>query len=515
MIRFNNIKVRKDLNNDELLDLLCEEKKLFKEHVTKFYIRKKSIDARNKDDIYYNYSFDIEYDLEYDVEDCIHVDEEELESIIVNKDKDFRPIIIGAGPAGLFAALTFIENGIKPIIFERGSDVLERTKKVERFRNEGKLDTECNVQFGEGGAGTFSDGKLTTGLNSKLCKKVLDTFYRFGAPIEITYESKPHIGTDNLINIIKNIREYIIENGGEYHFNERISDFIIEKNKLVGVIGNKEYKSDTVILAVGHSARDTFRTLYSYNINMEQKAFSVGVRIEHLQEDINKSQYGDKTKLNLPPAEYKLVYHGKDRSAYTFCMCPGGEVIASSSSENEIVTNGMSKYKRDGVNSNSALLVNVIPSDYKDDSPLSGIIFQEELENKAFKLGGNNYYAPIQRVEDFHKNIKTTYLGKVKPTYKPGVTMTDLNIILPNFVSQTLKEALIYFDRKIKGFNDNDAILTGVETRSSSPLRIVRDDKFESSIKGIYPCGEGPGYAGGIMSAAIDGIRVARSILEN
>ena len=515
MIRFNNIKVKEDLDEEQLLDFLCKKEHLFKENIKEFYIRKKSIDARDKDNIYYNYTFDLVCESEYDIKNCIHIDEPVNEEIQVKRKSKDRPIIIGSGPAGLFCALTFINNGIKPIIFEQGDKVDERVSKVDNFKNNRVLDIHSNVQFGEGGAGTFSDGKLTTGINSSYCNQVLELFYKFGAPKEILYLNKPHIGTDNLVKIVKNIRNYIESLGGEYHFNEEITDFIIDNNRVVGVVGKEKYYSDTVVLAIGHSARKTFKKLYDLNVLMEKKPFSVGVRIEHLQKDINKSQYGDKSKLKLPPAEYKLVYHGKDRSAYTFCMCPGGVVIASSSGEGEIVTNGMSTYKRDLENANSALLVNVVPEDFKKDYPLSGIDFQKELEEKAFVLGGENYNAPVQRVEDFLNNKVSTKIGSVRPTYLPGVRLTNLNEILPEFVSNTMKEAIYYFDKKINGFNNPDAILTGVETRSSSPVRIIRDMNYESNIKGLFPCGEGPGYAGGIMSAAIDGIKCAKTILEH
>lgn len=513
MIRFNNIKVREDLNDEELIAFLCRKEKLFLENVKEWYIVKKSIDARNKNDIFYNYTIDMEYDGEYDLKNVVHVEKEKLDNILVNRKSKERPIIIGCGPAGLFCALTLVENGIKPIIFEQGASVDERIKDVEAFRKDRKLNTLSNVQFGEGGAGTFSDGKLTTGINSSFCNSVLNTFHRFGAPKEILYINKPHIGTDNLINIIKNMREYIKSCGGEFHFNEKIEDFIIEDNKVIGVIGKEKYYSETVILAIGHSARDTFYKLYNHGILMEKKNFSVGVRIEHKQKMINESQYGTKTKLKLPAAEYKLVYHGKERSCYTFCMCPGGYVMASSSEENSIVTNGMSEFKRDGENANSAVLVNVLTSDLGE-SPLSGIDFQEQLEKDAFVLGGSNYNAPIQRVEDFLNNCESTFIGEVKPTYLPGVTLCNLNTILPKFVSDTLKAGLLYFDKKINGFACSDAILTGVETRSSSPVRIIRNEEFVSNILGLYPCGEGPGYAGGIMSAAVDGIKCAIKILE-
>lgn len=514
MIKFSNIKVRQDLNDEELLKYLCDKKSLFVENVKEWHIVKKSVDARNKNDIFYNYTIDMIYDGEYDVRDAIFVVEEKVDDIVIRRKSSVRPIIIGSGPSGLFAALTLVENGLKPLIFEQGKQVEDRIQDVENFKMKRVLNESSNVQFGEGGAGTFSDGKLTTGINSKFCQSVLKTFNRFGAPEEILYVNKPHIGTDNLIKIIKNIREYITTHGGEFHFQEKITDFLIEDNKIIGVVGKEEYFTDTVVLAIGHSARDTFKKLKDLNVPMEKKNFSVGVRIEHPQSLINDSQYGTKTKLKLPNAEYKLVYHDENgRSCYTFCMCPGGYVVPSSSEKETIVTNGMSYFKRDGENANSALLVNVMTTDLEEDV-LSGITFQEKLEKDAFILGGENYNAPVQLVGDFLENKKSTSLGKVKPTYLPGVTLTNLHAILPEFVSDTLVNGIKYFDTKIKGFASPDAILTGVETRSSSPVRIIRDEDLESSIKGLYPCGEGCGYAGGIMSAAVDGIKCAIKILE-
>ena len=388
-----------------------------------------------------------------------------------------------------------------PIIIEQGSPVEEREKQVELFRKTGKLDTFSNVQFGEGGAGTFSDGKLTTGIHSPLCKKVLEEFVNFGAPEEILYLSKPHIGTDKLIKIIKNMREYIISKGGKFLFNTKFIDFNINDNRISSVIckdqnSTYEIAASHVILAIGHSSRDTFEKLYKKGVTIEKKNFSVGVRIEHLQENINKAQYGN-SKLKLPPAEYKLSYHlPNGRSCYTFCMCPGGVVIASSSEENTIVTNGMSNFLRNGKNANSAILVNITPDDFQNQSPLAGIYFQKDLEEKAFKLGGQNYFAPIQRLEDFLNDRKSDFIGHVKPTYLPGVTLSNLQEILPNFVTNTLKLSIPYFDTKLKGFADPDSILTGLETRSSSPVKIPRDENLISNILGLYPCGEGAGYAG-------------------
>lgn len=513
MIKITNIKIKADLSDDELFEKIYKKYKINKNDVTEKRIIKKSIDARNKADIFYNYSVKLECKNENKIKNVQIVKKEEPFKIIVNRKSSKRPVIIGAGPAGLFSALTLAQNGIKPIIIEQGKTVDERKKDVEEFQKTGKLNTLSNVQFGEGGAGTFSDGKLTSGIHNPLCKNVLKEFYNFGAPEQILYINKPHIGTDNLINIIRNMRNEIIKLGGEFLFNEKVTDFEFENSKVTAVICGKRIETDTVILAIGHSARSTFEKLYEKGVKMEKKNFSIGVRIEHKQSMINKSQYGEITKLKLPPAEYKMAYHGENRSCYTFCMCPGGTVIASSSEPETIVTNGMSVYARNGENANSAVLVNVTPNDFKGESPLEGMYFQKDLEQKAFKLGGSNYNAPIQRFEDFENNVKSTHIGEIKPTYKPGVTLSNLNEILPDFISKTLIEGIKYFDKSIKGFAHPDAILTGVETRSSSPVQITRNENKQSNIKGLYPCGEGAGYAGGIMSAAVDGIKCAIAVL--
>lgn len=513
MIKITNIKIRADLSDDELFEKIYKKYKINKNDVTERRIIKKSIDARNKADIFYNYSVELECKNENKIKNVQIVKKEEPFKIIVNRKSSKRPVIIGAGPAGLFSALTLAQNGIKPIIIEQGKTVDERKKDVEEFQKTGKLNTLSNVQFGEGGAGTFSDGKLTSGIHNPLCKIVLKEFYNFGAPEQILYINKPHIGTDNLINIIRNMRNEIIKLGGEFLFNEKVTDFEFENSKVTAVICSKRIETDTVILAIGHSARSTFEKLYEKGVKMEKKNFSIGVRIEHKQSMINKSQYGEITKLKLPPAEYKMAYHGENRSCYTFCMCPGGTVIASSSEPETIVTNGMSVYARNGENANSAVLANVTPNDFKGESPLEGMYFQKDLEQKAFKLGGSNYNAPIQRFEDFENNVKSTHIGEIKPTYKPGVTLSNLNEILPDFISKTLVEGIKYFDKSIKGFANPDAILTGVETRSSSPVQITRNENKQSNIKGLYPCGEGAGYAGGIMSAAVDGIKCAIAVL--
>ncbi len=514
MIRIDNIKIYEDLTEEELIDKILHKNKISLNDFISLDIVKKSIDARDKRNVHYNYSVNIKLQDEskYSFK---HIEIPKEVPISKNRNSKYKPIIIGSGPAGLFCALTFIDNGYKPIIIEQGSSVEDRIKYVEEYKSTGKINELCNVQFGEGGAGTFSDGKLTTGINSPYIKRVLENFNKFGAPKEILYLNKPHIGTDNLINILKNIRKYIESKGGKYYFNTKLTD-IESKNEIVKIkTTNGEFETDALVLAIGHSARDTFKMLKEKNMNMLRKNFSVGVRIEHKQSMINESQYGTFTKLNLPPAEYKLVYHGKDdRSCYSFCMCPGGEVIASSSESESIVTNGMSVFKRDKENANAALLVNVLTTDFEGNDPLAGMYFQEELEHKAFILSGSNYNAPIQRVEDFINNRKSTNIGSIIPSYKPGYTLCNLNDILPNFVSKTLKEGILSFDHKIKGFANPDAILTGVETRSSSPITIPRNEDLMSNIDYIYPCGEGAGYAGGITSAAVDGIKVAISIIE-
>ena len=525
MIRISNIKIYKDITDEEVLQTAIKKYKIKEENIIEWHISKKSIDARKKDDVHYTYSIDMcvkneeKYLKNKDISLIKNLSQPQFE---LNLNKSVRPVIVGAGPSGLFAALTFVKYGYKPIVIEQGEQVENRKKTVDNFINNGILNTNSNVQFGEGGAGTFSDGKLTSGINSPYCKTVLEEFVKFGAPEQILYLTKPHIGTDNLVNIIKNIRNYIIAQGGTFLFNTKFIDLETTNSSVSKVIVNhldtdatEKIDANVVILAIGHSSRDTFKKVYEKGLLLEPKNFSVGVRIEHLQSEINKAQYGTLTKLKLPSADYKLAYHDPSgRSCYTFCMCPGGTVMPSSSEEKTIVTNGMSYFARNGRNANSAVLVNVTPEDFKDcKNPLSGIDFQKDLEEKAFILGGSNYFAPIQRFEDFDKNIKSTFIGTVEPSYKPGVTLSNLNDIMPEFVSTTLKDGIKFFDTRLHGFANPDSILTGMETRSSSPVRILRDENLVSNISGIYPCGEGAGYAGGIMSAAVDGIKCAISAI--
>ncbi len=513
MLLIENIKIFEDLKDEEVIKIAIKKNSINKKDIIEANIIKKSIDARDKSNVHYVYSLSIKVKDETKYSKIKKDKEITKITIKKNRKSSYSPIIIGTGPAGLFCALKLVEYGYKPILIEQGSKVEERIRVIDKYRTKGIINTKCNVQFGEGGAGTFSDGKLTTGVSSPLIKEVLDTFYKFGAPKEITYLNKPHIGTDNLRNIIINIRKYIESKGGKYYFDTKFINYEKNNNIFKVICDNNEFITDTLVLAIGHSARDTYKMLKDKNIPMKRKNFSIGLRIEHKQDTINKSQYGSVTKLNLPPAEYKLVYHGDSRSCYTFCMCPGGEVIASSSEEESIVTNGMSSYKRDKENANSAILVNILTTDFNNNDVLSGMYFQEELERKAYILGGSNYNAPIQRVEDFLNNKTSTRIGEIIPTYKPGYKLSNLNEILPSFVSTTLKEGIVYFDKKLKGFANPDAILIGVETRSSSPLTIVRNEELES-IEGLYPCGEGAGYAGGITTSAIDGIKVAIKIIE-
>lgn len=514
MYRLKDIKIRENISDIEVFRRAIKTYGISESKVKRWRIFKKSIDARNKADVHFVYTIDIDTDDSKIISRLTKVDEISFPKITNRRKSKYRPIIVGAGPAGLFAALILAQNGVKPIVLEQGKTVDERLKDIEEFKSTGNLNVLSNVQFGEGGAGTFSDGKLNTGISSPFCRKVLEEFVNFGAPEQILYLSKPHLGTDNLINIIRNMRNEILRLGGEFYFNEKVTDFEFKENKLKAVICSKRIETDTVVLAIGHSSRDTFEKLYNLGFNMEAKAFSVGARVEHKQALINESQYGNQTKLKLPAAEYRLVYHGKDRSLYTFCMCPGGVVVASSSEENTIVTNGMSYFARDGENANSALLVGVNPEDFEGESPLRGMYFQKQLEEKAFSVGKGGYRAPAQNVVDFLERKCTTNFEDIEPTYLPGVQMVDLHEVLPKFVTDTMEEGIKYFDTKIKGFASS-GVLTGVETRSSSPVRILRDDSLQSNIRGVYPCGEGAGYAGGIMSAAVDGIKCAIKILGN
>lgn len=531
MIRITDIKIKLDEavdSNSEsraLRKIISSKLKTDEKDILTFRIFKKSIDARKKGSIFYVYTVDVEVsNVKHVLTRCrdkgISITPETPQIALTTGSKAMhkRPVIIGMGPAGLFAGLILSRHGYMPIILERGKSVDERTADINRFWNDGILNTESNVQFGEGGAGTFSDGKLTTLINDKRCHTVLEEFVKAGAPEEILYKSKPHIGTDLLKTTVKSIRQQIIAYGGEVRFNSRVTDFEIENDEIKSVIvnENERIQCEVLLLAVGHSARDTFEALYKRGVAMTSKSFSIGVRIEHLQTMIDGTQYGDFAgHPALGAADYKLSYHSANgRSAYTFCMCPGGYVVAAASESNSVVTNGMSEYRRNGENANSALLVGITPNDFESNHPLSGIDFQRKWEELAYNAGGKSYKAPAQLVEDFLKDRVSTKWGMVQPTYKPGLVFADMRSCLPNYVTDTLKEAILYFGTKLRGFERGDSVLTGVETRSSSPVRICRDTDYLSNITGLYPMGEGSGYAGGIMSSAVDGLRVSQKIME-
>ncbi len=480
-------------------------------------LKKRSIDSRKKNDPTYicSFTFDCDDKNILNNPNCNTYNEEVYEFIKTDKKPKTRPVIVGFGPSGMFAALTLCYAGLKPLILEKGADVDTRTKEVENFLNGGELNYNSNVQFGEGGAGTFSDGKLNTGIKDIRINTVLQLFHKFSAPEEILYSSAPHIGTDILKNVVKNIREEIISLGGEVLFNHQVTDIEIKNNKLTKLICNngKEFICEKAIFALGNSASDTFKLFYNKGVKLEQKPFSVGVRIEHKQSLIDNFKY--KGYKGLPPADYKLAVHLKDgRGVYTFCMCPGGYVINSSSEENSTVTNGMSFSKRDGQNANSALLVSVLADDLKSNDPLYAIEFQKEIERKAYNKAGGHF--PItQKVGDFLNGKVTEKFSSIMPTARPKTVNCDIAEILPDFVTKALKEALPLLDKKIPGFCDFNAVLTAPETRSSSPVRIVRDENFEASVKGIYPSGEGAGYAGGITSSAVDGIKAAEALIKS
>lgn len=529
MIRITEIKLElsqalnKSMEMDELKKKIISIYKISSHEIEKMEIYKKAVDARKKTHVFFVYSIDFKLKDERrillkntkNVMLAPVMNIQEVES--GNQSLNYPPVIIGFGPSGLFAAYLLAKRGYNPIVLERGLDVDERTKHIKAFQKTGVFDEYSTILFGEGGAGTFSDGKLTTLINDVRCRYVLSTLVSHGADDEIMYINKPHIGTDHLKVIMKNMRESIIQMGGTIRFNANVTDFIINDGVLTGLMVNHEelIKTDVCLMGIGQSARDTFGVLYERSVHMVQKPFSIGVRIEHPQRFINEAQYGSYADAeNLGAADYKLSYHAKNgRSAYTFCMCPGGYVMCATSEPGGLVTNGMSESKRDQENANSALLVNVTTEDFADSHPLAGVEYQRQFERRAFEMGGSNYHAPVQRVKDFLENRKSQAFGKVKPSYQPGTTFANLHDILPTYVTETMKEALYDFDKKIKGFAMDDAILTGVETRSSSPIRIPRNDQHESNIIGLYPMGEGAGYAGGIMSSAVDGIKTAEKII--
>lgn len=523
MIRIKQIKIKvEDDSKEKLLQETARRLKISYQNIKNYQIVKQSLDARDKNKILFVYDIDAlvtneKSILKHNHDKLVDISPKEEYHNPVAENPNLKVVIVGSGPAGLFAAYTFIETGIKPIIIERGEKMEERIKTVEEFWINNKLKENSNVQFGEGGAGTFSDGKLNTLVKDKFFygKHVLETFVKFGAPPEILYSYKPHIGTDILRNVIINMREYLITKGAIFKYNSCMTDIIIENNTLKGIVINhqKQLECENLVLAIGHSARDTFRMLASKGLKMESKPFAVGIRIQHTQDMINESQYGSKYKNSLGPASYKLTYQSSNgHGVYTFCMCPGGYVVNASSENNRLAINGMSNYKRDSKNANSAVIITVDKDTYGKDL-FSGLEFQERLEEKAYTLG--NKKIPLQLLSDYYNNQVTQSFKSITPKIKGNYGFANLNDLLPCELNEALKEALPYFATKIKGFNHPDAILAGIESRTSSPIKILRDDAYSSNILGIYPCGEGAGYAGGIQTSAIDGIKVAESIIKN
>lgn len=528
MIRINNIKADLDFDDDFLRKAVSKKLNISSKNIHKISLARKSVDARKKDNICFNLAVYAECDSENALlkrheksPDISRFAPFEFKRVEARLKK--RPVIVGFGPAGIFAAYILALCGARPIVLERGCDIDSRSKDVAEFLTKRRLNVESNIQFGEGGAGAFSDGKLNTGTNDEKHRFILQTFNKFGAPDDILINAKPHVGTDKLRYTIKNMRNEIINLGGRVIFNAKFTEIVDDGVKLCGVKFTKNGQTETVytdhcILALGHSARDVFEYLHKKGIEIVQKSFAVGVRIEHLRQDIDEAMYGRfANHPNLGASDYKIVAHTDlQRTMYSFCMCPGGVVVPALSEENSVVTNGMSNFARDEINSNSALLVGVSSKDIGDSSPLAAMEFQRYIERAAFVAAGSDYSAPVSLVGDFLNRKTSACFGKIKPSYLPDVHFALPDSYLPPFVCDTLRHGIALSSKKIKGFDRSDAVLTGVESRSSSPVRIVRNDSLSSvSLAGLYPCGEGAGYAGGIMSAASDGIRCALAVLES
>ncbi len=528
MLRLRNLSLTPDQDDRKTLLRLCaRELGVSGSRIREVFIRRRSIDARKKDRIHLVYTVDVELlqEEQYIQENKnapLSPMEREYHLPTPNRMPEERPVIAGFGPAGMFAALSLAEAGLHPIVLERGQDVDTRSQKVDAFRKGGTLDPECNVQFGEGGAGTFSDGKLNTGISGSSVSYVLRRIADFGAGEAITWEAAPHVGTDVLKSVVRNIRTRILELGGDVRFGTKLTDLLIRGGVLAGVVCRNGESIESIpctslFLAVGHSARDTMEMLHRRQLPMEPKAFSMGVRIEHLQRDLDRMQYGSYAGLkSLGAAPYKLAVHLPDGcSVYTFCMCPGGYVVAAASEEGGVVTNGMSYSGRAGINGNSALLVSLSPEQFPCPGPLGGVFWQRELEKKAFEAAGKNYFAPSQLLRDFACGMPSSGPGRIQPTYEPGVEWGDLHDYLPGVITDPICRALPLLERKLPGFADQEAVLTGPETRSSSPVRLLRSTDFQSvGLKGLYPCGEGAGWAGGIVSAAVDALRCCEAYLN-
>ncbi|OHW62881.1 hypothetical protein EUAN_06650 [Andreesenia angusta] len=523
-IEINGLKLSLDESQESLLGLAAKELKLDISEISDFKILKESVDAR-RSEVKLVYKVSVSCKNESNVlkrsksKNAVLKELEVHKLMFGEKPLIHRPVVVGSGPAGLFCALRLAEQGYKPLLLERGQDVRTRSKKIGKFWETGELDPDTNVQFGEGGAGTFSDGKLTTRIKDHRCGYILETFVSHGAPPEIEYSSKPHIGTDILIDVVERIRNKIVELGGEVQFGKKVTDIVSTDGKLSAVVVNESESipAEVAVFAIGHSARDTYEMLYSRGFEMTQKPFAVGVRVEHKQSMIDQNQYGSYSQHpKLKSAEYKLTHKvSNGRSCYSFCMCPGGTVVAASSEEGHLVVNGMSEHARDKENANSAIVVSVSPEDFNSDHPLAGMEFQRSIEKSAFELTGGSYKAPVQLLGDFLKDMVSTSIGHIVPSCPRGYEFKNLRDCLPDFVTESIAESMKAFDRKIKGFGHDDVVLTGVETRTSAPVRIARDsDGASTDISGVYPCGEGAGYAGGIVSAGVDGVKVAESIMS-
>lgn len=518
MLRIHNVKVA--LGKTNYRQIVSSVLNIREKYIHDVRLVKQSIDAR-REKVYWICSFDFEVDHEEEVLKS-HPQVKKVEPYHYHyyPKNDREVIVVGSGPAGLFCAYVLSQVGQKVTVIERGQPIEQRVKDVDDLMKHGHLHPQSNIAFGEGGAGTFSDGKLTTGIKNHRLQYILETFVKYGANEDILYLSKPHIGTDYLRKVIVNMRKSMEEKGVQFLFGTQLIDFSIENEKkkvtLLQSNQQEEMMCDDLVLAIGHSARDTYEMLYHRGLTLQQKPFAVGVRIEQSQDIINRIQYQKSyPSPHLKAAPYKLAVQTKEkRGVYTFCMCPGGYVVPSMHEEGHLCVNGMSYYARDGKNANSAILVNVTTEDFQSDHPLAGIAFQRDLEKKAYELGEGNYFAPVQLVHDYINNVTTTKLGKIQPTYQPGYVLSNINLIFPEFINRALKEGFILMNQKMPGFIDEDTIITGVEARSSAPVRIVRDQNYESNISGIYPIGEGAGYAGGIMSAAVDGIMCAEMILR-
>ena len=520
MLRISQLKLPVTHTQEQLEKKLLKMLRISRKDLGHYYIRKRSLDARKKPELYYVYSIDVEIKNE---ERVLKSMKGKVQKVSVHpycvpehgtERLSDRPVIIGSGPAGLFCAYLLAREGYRPLIIERGAPVRERRKDVEKFWETGVLDPSSNVQFGEGGAGTFSDGKLNTLVKDPAGRNrfVLETFVKFGAPEDILWEQKPHIGTDILIDVVETMRREIEKMGGEFRFHSQVTDLIPEEKVLI-INDEEKIRAGAAVLAIGHSARDTFYMLCERGFDMEAKAFAAGVRVEHPQRLIDENMYGRDNRGNLPAASYKLTEKlDNGRGVYTFCMCPGGYVVNASSEPGCLAVNGMSYHGRAGENANSAVIVTVTPQDYGTDHPLSGVEFQRELERRAWEEGSG--CVPVQRFEDFCANKKTVELGCIKPNIKGHYRLGNVRKIFPEELSLSIQEGIGAMDHKIRGFADKDVLLSGVESRTSSPVRINRDESFRSNIPWVYPCGEGAGYAGGITSAAMDGVKVAEALVR-